>query len=156
MIGPRLTTTWTLIVRELKFGPHTVDELCHVLKLSHRWMWDVVKRGHEAGLIKIAWWDRKGRRWVPAYSLGSGRDAQKPLPQTNAESVKRYRLNSPKKYKKVHMAYYYRNRDVRIAKTREWRANNPERVQYQYTKRKENRREQRQQRDAGQEQAQGI
>jgi transcription initiation factor IIE alpha subunit len=82
-----------LILKELKTGPSTSDDLMHVVKVKQRAMLKALSDLHRMDLIRIATWEK--RRWhvIRVWGLSSTRiNSPRPPRISNAEACRNYRL----------------------------------------------------------------
>lgn len=79
------------------------------------WAFETLKRPHRQGLTHIAEWRRSPvGPMSPVYAWGSGKDAPKPKPLTDAEKCKRYRTRmkqeEPERFAAMRMKQKFKHR----------------------------------------------
>lgn len=68
----------TLILRELLFGPASVDELEAVVRIHRRNLRRYLQLLHDDGKIYVHHWRQRTGPALPVYALGVGDDAPRP------------------------------------------------------------------------------
>lgn len=84
---------WVTIKRVMTDDGMTCHALMDATGLHVSVVYKYLRDMHDAGQIHVANWVRKTRcgKLVPAYVTGSGQDAPKPAPMSNAEKERKYR-----------------------------------------------------------------
>jgi predicted HTH transcriptional regulator len=88
-----LNVSMKLVLKELKTGPATRDDLMHVVGIKQRAMLKVLADLYRMDLIRISTWEKRGHHAIRVWGLKSTRvDAPKPPRISNAEACRQYRL----------------------------------------------------------------
>jgi predicted HTH transcriptional regulator len=88
-----LNVSMKLVLKELKTGPATRDDLMHVVGIKQRAMLKVLADLYRMDLIRISTWEKRGHHAIRVWGLKSTRvDAPRPPRISNAEACRQYRL----------------------------------------------------------------
>jgi hypothetical protein len=107
------TATKILILRDLEFGSATSIDLTSLVKLHLDTVQKIMRDMHREKLVWISAWERHQGIPRPVWSLGSKKDAPKPIPFTNTEKRQKWRLANREKDNATHKRYRDRKRAQR-------------------------------------------
>jgi Tfp pilus assembly protein PilV len=99
------TATKILILRDLEFGSATSIDLTALVKLHLDTVQRVMYSLHREKLVWISAWERHHGKPRPVWALGSKKDAPKPIPFTNTEKRRKWRLANREKDNATHKRY---------------------------------------------------
>jgi len=94
VLNPLTAYRMELVAAALADGPLCVHDLAPKIFLCYGHTWRLLKDMHEAGMVHVAKWPKRGTRRiyrVAAYAFGPGKDAKKPGPLTGAKKQARCR-----------------------------------------------------------------
>lgn len=85
------------MIQALQYKPRRANEVASAAGVTVDYARAKLAEMYEAGLIHISGWEKVGKQTVKVYSLGKGRDKEKPRPLSKVEIMQRYN----KKWKSV-------------------------------------------------------